>query len=188
MASPAAEDQQAIVDKFAAALTDSATVTSEGDEDPGEHLVATVQFKDLYDNFIKLAEDLGQAIPTAELPPESEIPEGEMTVDFWVSDGQLTQVEVDFLQLSELGEEEIPEGVETLGLRVTLESFDGGVEVPSDATEVDLAQLIQTFTGGLGGTGGTAPGGGGEMDAFCEELKAQPKSIQKQFAAQCPNL
>lgn len=186
-ASPSSE-QQAIVDQFARALTDDATVTSEGDEDPGEHLVASVAFKDLYDNFLELAEGLGQAIPATELPPESEIPEGEMSVDFWVSDGQLTQVELDFLQLAELGDEELPEGVETLGLRVAIEEFDGGVEAPSDATEVDLAQLIQTFSGGaLGGAGGgTDPGAG--MDAFCEELKAQPKSVQKQFAAQCPNL
>lgn len=189
-ASPSA-DQQAIVDKFAKALTDDATVTSEGDEDPGEHLVASVEFRDLYDNFLELAESLGQAVPQGELPPESEIPEGEMSVDFWVADGELTQVELDFLQLAELGDEELPEGVETLGLRVTIESFEGDVEAPSDATEVDLAQLIQTFTGGLGGaTGGTGAGGGaaGGMDAFCEELKAQPKSVQKQFAAQCPNL
>jgi hypothetical protein len=190
-ASPSAE-QQAIVDQFAKALTDDATVTSEGDEDPGEHLVASVAFKDLYDNFLELAEGLGQAVPTGELPPESEVPDGEMSVDFWVADGELTQVELDFLQLAELGEEELPEGVETLGLRVTIEGFDGGVEVPSDATEVDLAQLIQTFTGGgLGGaTGGAGAGAGAGagMDAFCEELKAQPKSVQKQFAAQCPNL
>jgi hypothetical protein len=187
-ASPSAE-QQAIVDQFAAALTDSASVTSEGDEDPGEHLVASIEYKDLYDNFIELAEGLGQAIPTAELPPESEIPEGEMTVDFWVSDGQLTQVELDFLQLAELGEEEIPEGVESLGLRVTIEEFSGDVEAPSGATEVDLAQLIQTFSGGgLGGTGGGATGPGAGMEAFCQELEAQPKSVQKQFAAQCPNL
>jgi hypothetical protein len=185
-ASPSAE-QQALVDQFAKALTDDATVTSEGDEDPGEHLVASVNFKDLYDNFLELAEGLGQAVPTTELPPESEIPEGEMSVDFWVSDGELTQVELDFLQLAELGDEEIPEGVDSLGLRMTIEPFDGGVEVPSDATEVDLAQLIQTFSGGAlgGGTGGTGSGGG-EMDAFCEELKSQPKAIQKQFAAQCP--
>jgi hypothetical protein len=186
-ASPSSE-QQAIIDQFAAALTDSASVTSEGDEDPGEHLVASVEFKELYDNFLQLAEDLGQAVPTTELPPESEIPEGEMTVDFWVSDGQLTQVELDFLQLAQLGDEEIPEGVETLGLRVTIEEFSGDVEAPSGATQVDLAQLIQTFSGGnLGGAGGGAPADGG-MEAFCEELKAQPKSIQKQFAAQCPNL
>jgi hypothetical protein len=193
MAASPSSEQQAIVDQFAAALTDDATVTSEGDEDPGEHLVASIEFKDVYDNFLELAEGLGQGAPMADLPPESEIPEGQLTVDFWVSDGRLTQVEVDFLQLAQLGEEEIPEGVESLGLRVTLEEFDGGVEAPSDATEVDLAQLIQTFSGGglggaTGGTGGTAPGGGAEMDAFCEELKSQPKAIQKQFAAQCPNL
>jgi hypothetical protein len=189
-ASPSAE-QQAIVDQFAAALTDSATVTSEGSDDLGEHLVASVEFKDLYDNFLKLAEDLGQAVPTTDLPPENEIPEGELNVDVWVDDGQLTQVELDFLQLAELGDEEIPEGVESLGLRVALEEFSGEVEAPSDATEVDLTQLLQTFTGGaLGGAppGGTGSGSGTGMEAFCDQLKLQPKSVQKQFAAECPNL
>lgn len=186
-ASPSA-DQKAIVDKFAAALTDSASVESEGSDDVGEHLVATVDFKDLYDNFQELASELGQAVPTSELPPESEIPEGEMSFDVWVSDGQLVQAELDFLQLAELGDEEIPEGVDALGLRVTLEEFSGDVEAPSDATEVDLAQLIQTFSGGALGGGTTAPGGDSSTDAFCDQLKTQPKAVQKQFAAQCPNL
>jgi hypothetical protein len=185
-ASPSTE-QQAVIDKFAAALTDSATVTSEGDEDPGEHLVATVQFKDLYDNFLELAQSLGQGMPT-DLPPESEIPEGELNLDLWVADGQLTQVELDFLQLAKLGDEEIPDGVDTLGLRVVLEEFEADVEAPDGATEVDLTQLLQTFMGGLGGaTGGTGTDSS-STEAFCEQLKTQPKSVQKQFAAQCPNL
>lgn len=191
-ASPSAE-QQAIVDEFAAALTKDATVTSEGDEDPGEHLVASIEYKALVDNFLELAESLGQAVPTTDLPSEEDIPEGEMTVDFWVSDGQLTQVELDFIQLAKAGGEEIPEGLDTLGLRVAIEDFDGDVEVPDGATEVDLTQLIQSFAGGLGGStgaGGGASGGGGStgMDAFCEQLKSQPKSVQKQFAADCPDL
>ncbi|HEY7874914.1 MAG TPA: hypothetical protein VIG64_07300 [Actinomycetota bacterium] len=188
-ASPSAE-QQAIVDQFAAALTDDATVTSEGDEDAGEHLVASIEYKALIDNFKELAEGLGQAVPTTDLPADSEIPEGEMTVDFWVSDGELTQVELDFVQLAVASGEEVPEGLDTFGLRVAIEGFDGGVEVPSDANEVDLTQLIQSFAGGLGGsTGGTGAGGGATgMDAFCEQLKSQPKSVQKQFAADCPDL
>jgi hypothetical protein len=186
-ASPSAE-QLAIIDQFASALTADATVTSEGDEDPGEHLVASMSYQDLYDNFIELAQGLGGAVPGTELPAEGEIPEGDLTVDFWASDGELTQVELDFLQIAEASGEEIPDGVDSLGLRVTIAAFSGGVEAPSGATEVDLAQLIQTFSGGNLG-GGTDPGGtGAGMDAFCEELKGQPKSIQKQFAAQCPNL
>jgi hypothetical protein len=50
--SPASDQQKAIVDQFATALTQDATVTSEGDEDPGEHLVASIAFKDAYENFL----------------------------------------------------------------------------------------------------------------------------------------
>jgi hypothetical protein len=186
-ASPSA-DQQAIVDNLAREIVDKATVTSEGTDDVGEHLVASAEVKDLYDALVGLTEEFGQGVP-APTVPEGEIPDGEVELDLWVADGQLVQLEVDFLQIAELADEPTPEGVDSFGLRMEFSDFEAGVEVPGDATEVDLTQLLQTFAGGaLGGGTGSTGSGGSSTDAFCEQLKTQPKEVQKQFAAQCPNL
>lgn len=187
-ASPSAEEQ-AVINQFTEAVTKDATVTSEGDEDAGEHLVATANLRDLYDNIVSLAKELGQG--ATDLPADnSQVPDQDVSVDFWVADGNLTQVEFDFAQLKDIKDAEIPEGVDKFGILLQIEDFDGGVEVPSGATEVDLAQLIQMFTGGLGGSDSTSTGGstGDATDAFCAQLKDQPESVQKQFADQCPDL
>jgi hypothetical protein len=187
-ATPDAE-QQAIVNEFAAAVTKSATVTSEGDEDPGEHFVATANLKDLYNNFVDLANQLG-ADAAGSLPSDdSEVPNEDVKVDFWVDGGNLTQVEFDFLQIADIAGEEVPDGVDKLALRVQIDDFSGAVEVPSGATEVDFSQLMQLFSGGS--ESGSASIGGGDTSssaAFCDALKDEPKSVQQQFADQCPNL
>ena len=188
-ASPSS-DQQAMVNQFTEALTKDAEVTSEGTDDVGEHLVATANLKDLYENVVDLATQLNpSAASQLQQTDPGEIPDQDVSLDFWVNDGNLTQIEFNFLQLADMGDEEIPEGVDRLGLRLEIEDFDGGVETPSGATEVDVAQLIQTFMGGLGGTGGTgSTGGDSGTDAFCDALKSQPPSVQKAYKSQCPNL
>jgi hypothetical protein len=184
------EDQQAVLDQFTAAVTKDAEVTSEGTDDEGEHLVASANLKNLYQNFVDLATELNpSAASQLGAVDASEIPDEEVSVDFWVNDGSLTQIQFDFLQLAGLGDEEIPDGVDALGLRLEIDDFSGGVEVPSGATEVDVAQLLQTFMGGLSGTGSDTSGGSDSgTDAFCDALKGQPKSVQKAYADQCPDL
>lgn len=184
------DQQEAIVKQFTDSVTKDATVTSEGNEDPGEHLVATVNVKDLYQSFVDLADQLGQGAASSLQTDESQIPDKDVKADFWVDDGKVTQIELDILQLAQLapeGDQQIPEGVDHFGVKMEVSDFSGGVEVPSGAHEVDLSQLMQAFTGGGSTSSGSGSSGSSE-DAFCNALKSQPASIQKQYADMCPNL
>ena len=185
-------DQKAMVNKFAEALTKSATVTSEGDDDEGEHLVATANLRDVYQNILDVAKQLNpSAASSFDQVDPSQVPDQDVKVDFWVNDGNLTQISFDFLQLASLGDTKIPDGVDNFGLKLEIDDFSGGIEVPSGATEVDVNQLLQTFMGALSGSTGSAGSSGSSgssTDAFCNALKGQPKSVQQAYADQCPNL
>ncbi|MFN2388904.1 MAG: hypothetical protein ABR575_04780 [Actinomycetota bacterium] len=194
--SPAAtNDAQAKATKeLTEAVKELATVTSAGEDDAGAHLVATLAIRKLYERFVTIAQG---AFPLpGPVPPASEIPDENVKVDVWVDDDRVTQVEFDFLQIQNFVEgEEIPEGVEQLALRMTLADFDGEVEAPADAVEVDPQQVIQTLFGGMGATTGTssvtAPAGkvkGGSGDFPCEYLKGEPREVLLQFKKECPEL
>ncbi len=151
-------DKRKVVEQLARSLENATTVTSEGEDDVGEHLVATVDLRDAVGNLKDAAEDLGGGLPGGGGMPSSEqIPDRDIQVDLWVRDDRLTQIEFDFLQLEDLGESPIPAGVERLALRVELEEFSGEVEAPADAVPVDFAKLMQGMFSGIGGTATPAP-------------------------------
>jgi hypothetical protein len=150
------EEQRKVLSDLVESLEGAASVTSEGNEDAGEHLVASVRLRDVYRDLQKAAADLGQFPATGALPSESEVPDETVRVDFWVDDGRLTQVEFDFLQLRDFEDAQIPEGVERLALRVALSEFSGDVERPEGAVPVDLQQVFQGMLG-AGAPAGVAP-------------------------------
>jgi hypothetical protein len=176
------------------ALRQDTSVTSEGEEDPGTHLVASISLRDAYRSLQETAQGLGGAMaPGAALPAESGVPEGDAFIDLWVRDGRLTQAEFDFLQVEDLGEAIIPAGVERLVLRMTFEDFSGEVTAPEGAVPVDLNQVMQGFLGAAsGGQGASAPtpagGGGTGPSELCAQLEGQPREVREQFADQCPDL
>jgi hypothetical protein len=187
---PDPEMQKKFADDVAKAVADSATVTEEGTDDAGTHLVADVNIQDLYgalqESFASLT-----SVPGAELPPESEIPDENIAIDFWVDDGYLTQVGFDFLQVAKLeGSDPVPEGVDEFGLLFEIEEFTDGVDEPDAASTVNLQELMGGLMGGLGGLEGSdsESGGGtsGETEDICETLKDSPPEVQEQFADQCP--
>ncbi|HEX2234675.1 MAG TPA: hypothetical protein VHK89_00210 [Actinomycetota bacterium] len=150
------EEQRKVLSDLVESLEGAASVTSEGNDDAGEHLVASVRLRDVYRDLQKAAADLGQLPATGALPSESEVPDETVRVDFWVDDGRLTQVEFDFLQLRDFEDAHIPEGVERLALRVALSEFSGDVERPEGAVPVDLQQVFQGMLG-AGAPAGAAP-------------------------------
>jgi hypothetical protein len=198
-ASEPTEAQKEAIASFTAALEDAADVESGDLEGPGDHIVASVQLREIYDSFTELAGQLGTA-GGAPIPSASEVPDETLRLDTWVEDGRLTQVSLDFKQFAEFeGADPIPEGAEKLALVLGFEEFTGDVEAPDDVTEVDLSQVMQGFLGGMGT--GTAPGGDvgtGDVgtDALCEELavqlEGQPQEVVDQLVAQygdqCPDL
>jgi hypothetical protein len=193
-ATPSVADVAAIK-KFTDALGDAAKVT-EGDKDgPGDNLVATINLRDAYESLSQIAADLAQ-VPGAQLPPEADVPDADISIDTWIEDGNLTQVEFDFTQLADLEGGSLPEGVDQLALRVTIDEFTDSVEAPADAVEVDFQSIFQ----GILGTFGETSGGVGTSttvpadicDQLATELEDQPQEVidqvVTQFEAECPDL
>ncbi|MPZ70968.1 MAG: hypothetical protein GEU71_15805, partial [Actinobacteria bacterium] len=121
------EEDLASIKKFTDALGDAAEVTTGDKEGPGDHLVATVNLREAYASLSEIAGTLTQ-VPGTELPPDSEVPDKDISVDVWIDGGNLTQAELDLTQMADLGDSELPEGVDQLAFRIGIEEFTGGVE------------------------------------------------------------
>jgi hypothetical protein len=191
-ATPSAEQQQAI-EGVLATISEDATVTSEGTDDLGEHLVATANLRKMADSVDDLVKSVfGESVPTDQFTVDpNQVPDSDFDFDIWIDDGIVKQIEFDILQIAKIAapDEEIPQGVDKLAFKVAVDDFSGDFEVPDGAVEVNVTELIQKFMGALGGTGSTGTTGSDSgTDAFCDALKDQPKSVQKAYADQCPNL
>lgn len=195
--SPDAATQKKLLADITKAIEDNAEVRSEGSDDVGDHLVATLPIRPLYESLSDTFASLAMTgVPGAQLPPASEIPDEEVDLHLWVEDDSITQIELDLMQFGDWeGAEPTPEGVTELGVRITLEEFGGGVEAPDAAEEVDLMQLMQTFfqgaMGGMSSGSETAPAPGegqSSIDDLCKSLEGAPPEVVEQFAAECPEL
>lgn len=187
---PNEADQQQLVDDIGAALERSSQVTSEGDDDAGHHLVATVAVRDFYEDFRTSIQSLVGQLPGTDLPPASEIPDEQIRFDVWVDGGEVTQLHIDFLQLASFGDEEVPAGVERLGLLIEVEGFGDSVDAPDDAVEVNTETLLQGLM--QAGAGASMQEGSAEFDGsveeLCDQLAGAPPEVLEQFAEQCPEL
>lgn len=194
------EQQQQLLEEFGNALKEDAEVTSEGEDDVGEHFTVSVSLRTLYERFVQFASQAGAPLPPGSLPPESEIPEGDVTADVWLADDKVAQLELDFIQFAKFeGGEEVPEGVEELGLRMALSYEAEEVSPPDDAvvvTQEDLTGLMGALMGMPGGTvpGGSPPPGGGEVDCSlyeglpAETFQGLPPETLNQIEALCPGV
>lgn len=188
-----AENQEKMIREITAALEESATVTSEGSDDIGEHLSVAIPIQDLYQRFMSSLQGV-PGFPGGQLPPQTEVPDENVRLDVWVEDDQVRQASLDFVQFMNMdGNATSTEG--PVALLMNFESFDDEIEAPDDAVEVPAEQLMQLFMGaaGLGGTGsstGGMPGGSGAppADFDCDQLKGAPPAIKEQFADMCPDL
>jgi hypothetical protein len=192
------EQQKQLVNDLLRTVEQNATVTSEGDDDAGEHIRASLPLKDTLQDLI---DSLGPAAGMAGTDMQEglqDVPDADITLDFWVSDGTITQMGFDIVEfataMEDAADEEFPEGVEELSLIVEIEEFDGEIEPVADAAKIDTAALGQAFAGMMGGgmgmgTEGTTPGGGGGSGAFdCSMLKGAPPEVIELYAEECPEL
>ena len=188
---PDAASQQRFLEDVNTALEGSSQVTSEGDEDPGHHLVARVAVRAFYEKIRDSFESLAGQLPAGALPPASGVPDEEVSFDVWVDDDRVTQMRLDLLQLEAFGEEPIPDGVEQLALLIEVEEFGDSVDVPEHAHEIDTAALMQGLMQGAFG-GDSASGSEtippGDPSELCDQLAGAPPEILEQFAEQCPEL
>lgn len=189
-----ADQQKKLVNNLLRSVELNATVTSEGEDDAGEHVRASLPLRDTLSD---LVEALGPAADMGATDLEGsldEVPNEDIALDFWINDGTVTQIGFDVVTFAETMEgsagDEIPEGVEELSMLIEIEEFDGTVEPVADAAKIDTAALGQAFAGMLGGglpsTGG---GGGAPSGAFdCDMLKGAPPEVVELYAEECPEL
>ena len=197
-----AAQQEQVLQEFEDAIRDVATVEFEGEDDAGEHYVVSAPLRDLVQRFVELASELGTAVPP---PSEGDIPEGDVTVDFWVSDDRISQLEVDIVQNAQEFGGEVPEGVEEMVVRLAFSYESEEITAPEGAVTVTAEEIMGLIFGGLGGgglPGGDLPteepaddlgGGGGDICSVYEELPPEtfeglPPSEIQQIEQLCPGI
>jgi hypothetical protein len=147
-ASPAA--LRARVERLAGILADASEVEHVGADANGEQVRATVPLRAVYDAVLASADELGLPPASSELPSRDEVPDTSVFVDAWVRDGRLTAASVDLRQFADLrSETPLPAGVERLGLHLAFAEFDGRVEAPADAVELDVRAVFGALLGGM---------------------------------------
>ena len=178
-------------ERIAGILESNADVTSEGSDDVGEHLVATLPVKETAEEFLDAIEGLG-TLPPGTVPTEGleDLPEADIPIDVWIADGQLVQVELDFVAIGRALGEEPTEGIDELGLRLEIAEFDDPVEAPADFVPIDLQEIMQGIFGAVGG--GASAGGSPplstdrkvvlpELGLACEDLQTLSPDEIKAF-------
>ena len=190
------QQQEQVLQELEAAIQEDATVEFEGSDDAGDHYVVSAPLRDLADRFMRLASELGTGVPPPSVPPE-DIPEGDVTLDVWVSDERVSQIEVDIVQNAQEFEGDVPEGVEELAVRLAFSYETEEITAPEAAVTVTAEEIAGLIFGGFAGGGGQPPtGGGGGQGDICsvyEELPPEtfeglPPSEIEQIEQLCPGI
>ena len=139
---------QEMRDLLGAAVADAVTsVERRQADDTGDHVVATVDLREvyatvkaelpgLYDD--ATAEALEQQLPTVDTIPDKQI-----AVSFWLRDGELARAELDLAQF-------LDEPAGSLLLRADV-SATRNITAPEDAVEFDLGALMPAGLAGMPG-------------------------------------
>jgi len=184
-----AEQQKEIVDRLLQSVQKNATVTSEGEDDVGEHLSASLPLRETLQDLVRSSGAAGGV--TALLEQRlADVPDGDVAIDFWVADGSVSRIEIDITQFETMADqagESFPEGVDDFVVVVEFDEFDGKVETVAKATEIDTVALMQALGGLLmGGAGAGAAPGNGPFD--CSMLEGAPADVVELYAKECPEL
>ena len=206
------EQEQQLLDQFRRTIQENAEVTSEGSDDVGEHLVASVPLRTLVESLSSALGPLSAQLPPGSLPDPADVPEGDLSLDVWVADDNVAQIEFDFTQLAQFDEEaeQDLEGVDEFALRVAISDDVPELTAPeagAEITQEDIQKIVGLFMGGLGGVpggdipsgGGAAPGGGGggggpAIDCSLyeglppETFEGLPQETLDQIEAICPGV
>ncbi|NBM20335.1 hypothetical protein [Streptomyces sp. GC420] len=164
--SPAAEPsldaktQKKLLNGLREVVSREVDLKTAGEKDGTEHITATAPFRtlltELLDEIRPLSKDLppGMVLPTAK--DLKDAPNAEVTADFALKNGELTEVNVDLAALAEDTE------VKKLGLVLRM-SEGSRPTAPSGATELDMGALMEGFAGmAMGGADFSEEGFPGE--------------------------
>lgn len=200
------------VERLGRVLADATTVEHLGSDADGEHLRVTVPVREVYAALMDEAKALGLPTPMGPTPNPEDVPDVEIPVHLWISDGMLAVASLDIRDLIEMDPDTEPLSpeVEKLSLRMEFSSFDGKVEIPSGAKELNLESIMSMLMGAIGSSmggmgggmdqGAAMPsfGGGGNSMAdnpdydearayYCEQVKDMPKEQHDEYYAEmCP--
>ena len=147
---------QALKDAVGKALTEDVSIKDAGNDDAGDHYVATVtSLRTFYGKVRPALAQLG-ALPVADqLPAASEVPDKPASLDVWVKSGRVSRLEFDLAQLTGSAP---PPNTGRVALRVDIDREAAGLTAPDDAVSVDIAglfeKLFSQFGSFLEGAGG----------------------------------
>jgi hypothetical protein len=198
---PSDNKKRQLTDEFEQRLLSSLTVKTVGEDSAGTHMEASIPARQAYAALQQLIPNAGHSVPPgAAMPSPGSIPNKPITVDVWVRDGKLTQIELDLKRLMALGEKPAPAGVHQLAIRIAISDFTGTIEAPAGAVPVDLAALAQNYMGELTKGASVSSGGSNSSAAMtCSALKdmsAQDRkrlidhdrAMLKLLQKECPNV
>lgn len=187
---PDPEAAAALQDKVVQILEQNADVTSEGSDDVGAHLVVSLPLKDTVTDLFDTLESLSGS-PAGAFPDEQalgEIPDADIPLDVWVSDGRLVQIEADIVAIMEAVGEEAEDAPDEFAIRLAIDEFTDEVEAPDDFTPIDLSQILQGILGGTTGSESAGAGAAGgrevvvpELGLACSDLAGVPPDQIKTF-------
>ncbi|MDQ4145248.1 MAG: hypothetical protein M3198_16210 [Actinomycetota bacterium] len=199
-----AEQRKLLLGELGEIIRADGEVTSEGEDDTGEHLLLSVPLAPLYQR----AGELWSSLVPGGLPPQPSpefVPEeGDLVLDVWLSEGDLAQVEVDLVRFNEEVQGDMPPGVEELAVRMGFSDEAEPVDPPADAVTVTGDEIMSLIFGGAfggGGFPGDAPteapdtsGGGEDVDCSIyeglppESFEGLPPDLLEELEKICPEV
>jgi hypothetical protein len=137
-----AKTQKRLLEAVRKTIAREVEFKTSGDEDGTEHITATAPFRTLVTELLGEIRPLAKSLPPgAELPTDKDLkdaPNAEVTADFTLKNGDLTEVRVDLAELAENAK------VKKLGLVVRL-SEGRAPTAPAGATELDMDDIMGGF-------------------------------------------
>ncbi|MFC8866695.1 hypothetical protein ACFUAC_03370 [Streptomyces sp. NPDC057148] len=161
-----AKTQKQLLDALRKTVAREVDFETADSEDGAERITATAPFRtligELFDELRPLAKKLP---PGMELPTDGdlkEIPDAEVTADFTLKNGELSEVHVDLAELAENAE------VKKFGLVVRMTEGQTP-RAPAGATELDIEEMLGGFGAAMMGAEGFGEGDFGEEVVLPEE-------------------
>jgi hypothetical protein len=136
---PSGKQGQKLLEDLQGIIERDVTVTREGSDDRGDHLVLTGNTRELARDFMQSASSAlpGGSAALGQFDPD-DVPNRDVAVDAWVQDGVLTEISLDLVQFAKPGQSQPGD---SLPISISFEQEGDEIDAPEDVTPVDLTQL-----------------------------------------------
>ncbi|MEU9594839.1 hypothetical protein AB0D84_34660 [Streptomyces sp. NPDC048193] len=163
-----AATQKKLVKALRGVVAREVELKTSGEKDGAEHVTATAPFRTLITELLREIRPLAKDLPPGmELPTDKDLkdaPDTDVTADFTLRNGELTEVDIDLAKLAE--------DADVKKLSLALRISDGTLPTaPAGATELDLGELM----------GGLFAGPMADDEEFAESGLADPDFPEDEF-------